>query len=643
MNFLKSTLLSLLFALLLFTIHYSLSPVLCEVRKLCLFTIPVYAASEFQTDYKVTYQVQADGKTDVTQNIILKNKTSNFYADKFELKIGSTQVENVKAQDIAGPMETGVKFENNITTISVKFNQRVIGIGKTLPWTLSYDSKELATRSGEIWEVSIPRVAKSQDVNSYEAVVVVPASFGKLAFTAPEPTDKSQNSAIQSFTFSKDQLFTSGIAMSFGEKQTFSFDLKYHLENNNLTAQYVEIALPPDNDYQKIVLNSIEPSPLDVVVDPDGNFLARYRLGAKEQKDVQATGYVEVFSKPFRNTDKSLSQNQREVYTAPQQYWEVDNGQIRDKAKELKTPKQIYGFVTNYLSYNQDRLKGGKVDRKGAAGAYSSPKDSICMEFTDLFIALSRAAGIPAREVVGYAYTQNERLRPLSFALDGKDVLHAWPQYWDDQLGWVQVDPTWGSTSGGLDYFNKMDFNHITFVQRGVSSTSPYPAGSYRKQNEEGLKYVKVEFAKDLPQSTQNPNLDLSVPSQVISGIPVKITASIKNSGNSSIIDAKLTLSAGQVKILRSGEESIALLPPYASRKFNFTLENANLFSKSQDTLILSFADSQVSRPIKIVPIYYILTTVSFALSVSIAAAVTATGLILYKRIHRKGLKKHGL
>lgn len=631
MIFFKEKFVLALFVALLFTIYHS------------PFTNPVYADSQFQTDYKVTYQIQTDGKTSVTQNIVLKNNTTNFYADKFELKIGSTQVENVKAQDTAGPMETGVKFGNNITTISVKFNQRVIGIGKTLPWTLSYDSKELATKSGEIWEVSIPRVAKSEDVNTYEATLIVPPSFGKLAFAAPEPKDKSQSSATQSFTFAKEQLFASGIAMSFGEKQTFSFDLKYHLENYNLTTQYAEIALPPDNDYQKIVLSSIEPAPLDIAVDADGNFLARYRLGTKEQKDVKATGYVEVFSKPFRNLNKSLSQDQREVYTSPQQYWEVDNGQIRDKAKELKTPKQIYDFVTNYLGYSQERLKGNNVDRKGAFGAYSSPKDSICMEFTDLFIALSRAADIPAREVVGYAYTQNQRLRPLSFALDGKDVLHAWPQYWDDQLGWVQVDPTWGSTSGGLDYFNKMDFNHITFIQRGISSTTPYPPGSFRKQNEDSVKYVNVEFAKDFPESTQNPNLDLSAPTQIISGIPAKISASIRNSGTSSIIGAKLTLTAGKIKILRGNEESIDILPPYAARKFNFTLENASLLSKSQDNLILSFADSQVSRPIKIVPIYFILTTVGFALSVSIAAAVIATGLFLYKRIHLKSLKKHRL
>src|SRR3990167_1464337 len=138
-----------------------------------LFLSPdsVYAQGEFQTDYKVTYNVEPSGRTDVIQEITLKNKTANFYADKFELKIGSTKVENVLATDSVGPMETNVQFADNVTSISVKFNQRVIGIDKTLPWKLTYSSNELATKAGQIWEISIPKVADSADIGAYNATV----------------------------------------------------------------------------------------------------------------------------------------------------------------------------------------------------------------------------------------------------------------------------------------------------------------------------------------------------------------------------------------------------------------------------------------------------------------------------------------
>ena len=67
-----------------------------------LITREVYADGEFQTDYEVSYKVDENGHTEVLQTITLENKTANYYADKFELKIGSIKVENVKAQDEAG-------------------------------------------------------------------------------------------------------------------------------------------------------------------------------------------------------------------------------------------------------------------------------------------------------------------------------------------------------------------------------------------------------------------------------------------------------------------------------------------------------------------------------------------------------------
>lgn len=601
-----------------------------------------FAENEFTTDYKVSYFVDSSGKTDVTQNITLKNKTATYYADRFELKIGSTKVDNVKASDPQGAMETQVAFNDNTTTISVKFNQKVIGIDKTLAFNLSYTSNELATRAGQIWEISIPRLANSSEIGSYSATLSVPTIFGKVAFSVPNPRSSLVKNQLSEFTFDKEQLMQSGISMSFGERQVFSFKLDYYLENNNLTSQIQEIALPPDNNYQKIILESLEPVPLDVVVDPDGNFLARYRLPPKTKKEITAKGYVEVFSKPTRKLIDTLSSQERSKYTQPQRYWEVDNSSIKEKAQELDTPRKIYDFVASYLTYSQERLNQPKIERKGAVSAFNSPKDSVCTEFSDLFIAIARAAQIPAREVEGYAFSQNERLRPLSLALEGKDVLHAWPEFWDEELGWVQVDPTWASTSGGLDYFDKLDFNHITFVQRGSSSTWPYPAGSYKSDTEIEKKDVYVEFAQELPSSITKPELELKSPQKLISGIPSKISARLKNEGNVSIINQKLILKTTKLKIGSDrsdpyvSEVLITVLPPYASRDFDFKLLSDNLFRGEKDDLLLTFADVQILKPILILPIYKIPLSTGFLISIILAILIVGAGLYFYrhKKVH---------
>lgn len=594
----------------------------------------VYAEGEFETDYKVQYQIDKNGKVEVTQQITLENKTPNFYADKFELRIGSTKVEAVKARDETGEMETSVNFNNNITTISVKFNQRVIGAGKKLNWTLTYSPTEIATKSGQIWEISIPKLAKAPEVRSYELVVNVPKSLGPQAFAIPQPSTIQEKTDTVSFTFTKDQVTNSGIAMSFGEKQVFSFNLKYYLENTNVTTQLMDIALPPDNNYQKIVLTKIEPAPMDVVVDIDGNFLAKYKLKPKEKVNITVNGDVEVFSKPFRKIQTSLEKVEREKFLQPQNYWETDNAAIKEKAKELKTPQQIYNFVTTALTYSNERLNQPKIERKGAAAAITSPNDSVCTEFTDLFIALARAAGIPAREVQGYAYTQNERLRPLSLGLYQGDILHAWPEYWDDSLGWIQIDPTWASTSGGLDYFSKLDFNHISFIHRGISSTQPYPAGAYKLESQNREKTVYVQFAQELPQVTNNAQITLDMPSRVISSLPLKISANLTNIGTTSILGEKLKIETQNIQMPNENEISIPILPPFSKKTYNFQLQTAGLFNSTNASVILTFGDNQISKTAKIEPFYMLALEPMFVAAIGLTILIIAAGLFLYKKIH---------
>ena len=58
--------------------------------------------------------------------------------------------------------------------------------------------------------------------------------------------------------------------------------------------------------------------------------------------------------------------------------------------------------------------------------------EGTCSEYTVLFAALARAAGIPTRVTVGFA-----------IAAEGQLVLHIWPQVYVGE--WVEVDPSWNA------------------------------------------------------------------------------------------------------------------------------------------------------------------------------------------------------
>ncbi|TSC53804.1 MAG: Transglutaminase-like protein [Microgenomates group bacterium LiPW_16] len=105
-----------------------------------LWSSSAYAASEFSNAYDVTYDVRENGDTIVTQNVHLTNLTTNYYASEYSLTFGTEKIEEVSAWDGAGLLKVDVKKGTDLTQIHVVFNERVVGQGKTLNWTLRYQS-----------------------------------------------------------------------------------------------------------------------------------------------------------------------------------------------------------------------------------------------------------------------------------------------------------------------------------------------------------------------------------------------------------------------------------------------------------------------------------------------------------------------
>jgi len=504
----------------LFTVHYS------------LITRTVSAAGEFTTDFDVTYSVKESGMTTVTNKITLTNMFSNLYVTSYSLILDSINPSNLKAFDTNGSLDINKTTNNNQTIIQVNFKEPVVGKDKSRVFWVSFDESSFAVRTGEVWEISIPRLSDNANFSSYFVNLEIPDSLGQEAYISPTARDVSQENGFLKYRFSKSDVEKTGITAGFGQFQVFSFNLNYHLENPLARESQTEITLPPDTAFQRMYYTNLNPRPTSMEIDSDGNWIAKYTLKARERVDVLASGYVQIFAslRPFpRPTQESLNENLTE-----REYWETTDAEIARLAKELQTPKKIYEYVASNLNYDYERVRPN-VERLGAKKALLSPSQAICMEFTDLFIAIARAAGIPAREINGFAYTENPEIQPLSLV---NDVLHAWPEYYDSEKGaWIPVDPTWGSTTGGVDYFSKLDLRHFTFVIHGKSSTKPYPAGSY-KLGANPQKDVFVSFGS-LPQER---NSKVTLETKMDGWIPLvanSLDVTVQNPGPTALYNIK--------------------------------------------------------------------------------------------------------
>jgi hypothetical protein len=477
--------------------------------------------SNFSTDLTTTYRVNESGQTRVDHTVVITNLKPLFSISQYALQINSANIADVSVnlgkdasllQNTSQNQLNGsdkIKFRtvanDKFSSIAITFDDQVVGEGKQRVFTISYTDPDVAIISNQILELAIPKIQNREIFKSYTVNIITPVRYGSPNKLNPESPliELSEAGFLTRFSTETKLMTTSGLGSKsgqatqshydgvnviFGTEQLFDISLQYHLKNSHSSTKLAQIALPPDTQYQRLVYTNLDPQPAEISQDRDGNWIATYQVPASDNITVTANIQAKISLEP--NFEVIVPQPMSS-HLQPDDFWQSNSKTIRDLSIKHQTPRDIYNFSSENLTYNYD-LATQKNSRLGAESVLKNyPDQALCQEFTDVFIALARANNIPARRLTGYAHTNNRTLRPLSFV---SDVLHSWPEYFDQELQtWVPVDPTWAHTSGGINYFDQLDLNHIVFAINGESSQRPYPAGSY-KISDQQEKDVKVSF-----------------------------------------------------------------------------------------------------------------------------------------------------
>lgn len=588
-------------------------------------------ASNFLTDYNVSYTIYNSAATHVNLNVTLTNTTSDYYASSYDIRVGFDDIRNVSASDPDGSISPKITKTSSGQDIGLTFNKKVVGKDNKLNFNLSFDTDEVAQSNGSIWEVNIPGLSNQSDFSSFNVTISYPSFLGRPAFIKPDVSDAIDRIQGNTLSFSKGDLGTGGISIAFGQHQIYSFNLTYHLENQNLFPITTEIALPPTTNYQDVSINDINPRPQNVYIDSDGNWLAKYSLSPSQKLKVTAIGKVKVYLNS-RN-ENPISQSVLNHDLIGEKYWETYDPKIKTLASELKTPREIYNYVVDNLTYDYSRVVDEKP-RLGAANVLQNTTSSVCLEFTDLFVALARASGIPAREIDGFAYTKNTQERPLSLV---KDVLHAWPEYFDkSSQSWIMVDPTWGNTTNGIDYFDKLDFDHFAFVIKGKDSAYPIPAGGYKTQQDLSDKDVQVNVSKSFEGKD---NLQMSVtlakefsPWEEVSGV-----VRIKNLGSEISLENKIIASSDHL-LPKESEINIGKIPPFGYEDIPISFKSSGFLTKSMNLVTISLGKNTYRQNVLVSPFIgknLILGGAVFFGSIALLLIIIISGRIFFRKPQR--------
>ena len=203
-----------------------------------------------------------------------------------------------------------------------------------------------------------------------------------------------------------------------------------------------------------------------ILNDASGNvyfYLDELRIDGEQNVRVELNYYVFSFSIHYL-VNSSIVENYDtgseiyRVHTKPEELIECDDSRIVSLARNLtvdvddwhEKALRINDFVRHHMHYEVQE------EEMGALWALEK-RLGDCSEYSYLFVALCRAAGIPARIQAGFAFhSENEVLE------DG----HMWAEYYLENYGWVPVDVTWR-------LFDVIDDRHFGSIQ-SVPETMSY-------------------------------------------------------------------------------------------------------------------------------------------------------------------------
>jgi hypothetical protein len=114
-------------------------------------------------------------------------------------------------------------------------------------------------------------------------------------------------------------------------------------------------------------------------------------------------------------------------------FWPADDPAIRKLAEQITAGKSSNGAkalaILQWLAPGKNVKYSGKTGSRWGSATVFEQRFGHCWDFSDCFVTLCRAAGVPARQVAGWFYGS---------------AGHVWAEFYREGKGWQQVDPTGG-------------------------------------------------------------------------------------------------------------------------------------------------------------------------------------------------------
>jgi hypothetical protein len=223
------------------------------------------------------------------------------------------------------------------------------------------------------------------------------------------------------------------------------------------------LAVPQDNERQRIVSLHIDPSFIGDMSDEYGNRILRFVDRGVPPGGVVAHGWmaeVEISSAVYgyygwTGTGKTLSQDERAVYLRDGENYQITKPVVKDLAARLAegSPSE-HEIVRRAFRHLAENVRYERDDVWDPAPSVLERGTGSCSEYNYAFLALCRAAGIPARYTGGIVLAAG-REAEYDELISEDAVFHRWSEVNLEGCGWFPVDCS--RASGEVKRFGNPD------------------------------------------------------------------------------------------------------------------------------------------------------------------------------------------
>ena len=471
----------------------------------------VYGA-DFNVEIEKIYEIRTENEIYVTETRKITNNSqdrliSSNNSESFQIVVLSQEVDQLNSSflsaksSIDGRLVQNNKGATSSETIELLIPyDGAININQSKEFKLEYINTGLVERTGALIDIYAPGFSENYKFEnngtgySYKTIIRIHKDVGDIGFVVPSPVKEIQDGDYYVYEISQESLIGSKIWVQIGNSQYYKFNIKQEvIASDSINKGYsnsYHLVIPRDikeaETTQKVYYSKFDPLPSQIVEDEDGNLIATFKIPSHENKTILIEGFSQINKNDLQatrdnsGTIEEIDSTEFSKLLSPANYWEVDNPEIISKANELKGEEtNIYSIVESNYSHIIDTIDYSDVKRFGINDRQGALKTlqggaAVCMEYSDLFLTLTRAQGIPARAAFGYGY--DARIG------ENQQDAHQWVQvYLPGLKEWLSVDVTWGESGPSLI---GGDLNHFYTHVASIDPDSPpsVQRTSYGKQ-----------------------------------------------------------------------------------------------------------------------------------------------------------------